>query len=450
MSDHDDEKIDREKLKAAWPGDEPSAGFAARVTAAAEAEAAARTSPPKRRHASWVRVGVALTAVAAAIALALKVSPALPQVGERLTAARETIALGRRGLAVAEAESALKWRVDAAGAELEQSAGDVFYRVEKGGPFVVRTPAGEVRVRGTCFRVEVDPMKKSWMQMGAGAAMATAVLVTVYEGKVILANEKGQTTLAAGEQARVARGEAPSPASDAKSADHAALASAPAEGITREELLKRDQLQRAELEKLRSRVHVLEASGGSPGSAAAGKKESFSSLSKDELQAMAKDCKLKWDQPGIGAKPETMGDEQARDLGLTDQERAEVNRVNAELNQRVTAQLRQLYVEVTGDKAGSEILAPGALEQEIMEKSSEKDAKQAFYNISHERAGMQPAPGSVDGAPAVERMMRLLTSLGDQYERELGKAIGPDLAHRMRADRGGWSSRSTSSMGCPQ
>src|SRR5262249_4079449 len=159
-------------------------------------------------------VGVALVATAAVIALALRASPVAPSTGERITAARETLPLGGRGLAVAEPGSALGWRVDAGAARIEPSAGDVGYRAEKGGPFVVRTPAGEVRVRGTCFRVEVDPMKKGFLQMGAGAAMATAVLVTVYEGKVILANEKGQTALAAGQQARVASGESPSAASD--------------------------------------------------------------------------------------------------------------------------------------------------------------------------------------------------------------------------------------------
>jgi hypothetical protein len=45
--------------------------------------------------------------------------------------------------------------------------------------------------------------------------------------------------------------------------------------------------------------------------------------------------------------------------------------------------------------------------------------------------------------------MRLLTTLGDTYERDLGAAIGPDLAHQMRAQNGGWGNRSSSSFGCP-
>ena len=46
--------------------------------------------------------------------------------------------------------------------------------------------------------------------------------------------------------------------------------------------------------------------------------------------------------------------------------------------------------------------------------------------------------------------MRLLTGAGDEYERELGAAIGPDRAHQLRTAQGGWGSRSVSSMGCPE
>jgi hypothetical protein len=440
----DDDKLDRGKLERAWSADEPPAGFAARVTAAAESERAARGARPPRRS-FWV--GGALLATAAAIALALRTAPA-PSVGERIIGARETLQLGVRGLAVAEPESALRWRVDGAAAEVEQTAGNVFYRVEKGGPFIVRTPAGEVRVRGTCFRVEVDPMKASLMQMGAGAAIATAVLVTVYEGKVILANEKGQTAIAAGESARASRGQAPSEAGDAHSAAATAALQAPSGDITREELLKRDLAQRTELEKLRAQVKQLESAGAQAASGEK-KRDDFTNVGKDEVQQMAKDCRLKWDQPGINSKPETIGDEFAQKVGLTDAERAEANKVTADLNAQVTAQLRQLYIEVTGDRAGADTLTPAALQQEILEKSSEKDAKQAYYDISHERAGLQPSPASLAGEPPVERMMRLMTGLGDQYEQNLGKVLGPDLAHRMRTERGGWSSRSVSSMGCP-
>jgi hypothetical protein len=49
----------------------------------------------------------------------------------------------------------------------------------------------------------------------------------------------------------------------------------------------------------------------------------------------------------------------------------------------------------------------------------------------------------------MERFLRLETSAGDSYERELGAAIGPDRAHALRAGSGGWGSRWVSGSDCP-
>ena len=53
----------------------------------------------------------------------------------------------------------------------------MFYRVDPGGPFTVTTPAGEVHVTGTCFRVEVLPMKPSKQGL-LGAAGSVLVLLS--------------------------------------------------------------------------------------------------------------------------------------------------------------------------------------------------------------------------------------------------------------------------------
>jgi hypothetical protein len=392
--------------------------------------------------------GAALGAAALALVLLRPRGPA-PVTLSRVTTARETIALGGRGLAVAEAGSDLSARIDERGAVIEQSAGDVFYRVEKGGPFVVRTPAGEARVRGTCFRVEVETMKRGIVQMGVGAAMATAVLVTVYEGKVILANEKGDATLQAGERARAASGQAPAPVTDKTAA--AIPPVPPADTLSREELVKREQAARGEIARLSARVRELEsASAGAEPKHELDRVRQFKlAPSKDELQEMAKDCRLQWDSPGIGSKPSVVSAEDAGKMGLSEAERLAMNRVNADLNASVGRELRQLYIEVTGDKAGADTLSPSSLEREIDEKSNERELKQAYYDLSHERAGLQQPPASFEGRPAVERMMRLMSGLGNRYEQELGKAIGPDRAHELRAESGGWGSRHSGSYGCP-
>jgi hypothetical protein len=427
-----------------WPAEQPPDGFADRVLAATRAEP---VRAPGRARRAWLP-GAAL--LGAAALLAVFVRPSTPvMMGERITATRETISLGARAIAVAEPDSALGWRVDGAGAHVEQRAGNVFYRVERGGRFVVRTPAGDVEVRGTCFRVEVEPMTKSLVQFAAGAAAATAVLVTVYEGKVLLANEQGQTALAAGEQARAVRGEAPSPANAADAARNQALAAAPTDGASREELLRRDQQQRSELARLRARVSELEQPSGGAASTDSKDHEKYLDPSKEDLKKLADECKLKWDAPSIDTNPTTVSDRTVNELGLSDAERTAVNQVTADENTRVTQQLRQLYLEVTGDKTGADSLGPRALESEIVAKSPDGEMQQIYARLSRERAGLQAAPANPSGESPAERMTRLLTGLGDQYERDLANAIGADRAHQMRTLRDGWGSKHSGSYGCP-
>ena len=87
------------------------------------------------------------------------------------------------------------------------------------------------------------------------------------------------------------------------------------------------------------------------------------------------------------------------------------------------------------------------MESEIVAKS-EGDVKDVYRRLSAERAGLAapPAPGPTT---ALERMVRLQTTLGDSYEKQLAAQLGPARAHDLRAKRKGWESRSSSSYGCP-
>ena len=111
----------------AWPAAEPPPGFADRVLSARRP---GTTTPRHRTLLIAIAAGVALIAVIASLVIRAQRS----SVGEKNVAARETIALGHRGLAVAEAGTRLSWTVSPAGeARIEQIAGDAFYRVEPGG-----------------------------------------------------------------------------------------------------------------------------------------------------------------------------------------------------------------------------------------------------------------------------------------------------------------------------
>lgn len=70
---------------------------------------------------------------------------------------RREVQLGYRGAAVLEAGAEIEWRIGSGGARIEQRAGDVFYRADRGGRFAVTTAAGAIAATApACFRVRVS------------------------------------------------------------------------------------------------------------------------------------------------------------------------------------------------------------------------------------------------------------------------------------------------------
>src|SRR5262245_35490491 len=134
----DEEGIDKELLDA-WEVPAPPADLADRVLDALRARAG--SAPPPRRRWPWPAAAGTVTAAAAALLLILRGGGG-ESAGASTPTARETVRIGDRAVAVAEAGATLSWRIGKDGAtRVEQPAGDIFYRVERGGPFVVATPA---------------------------------------------------------------------------------------------------------------------------------------------------------------------------------------------------------------------------------------------------------------------------------------------------------------------
>ena len=201
--------LERETLLA-YEAPPPPADMADRVLAALRTEVRPRMS----RRTRWMLLVASLAVAATAVALLLPRDGAgRASSGHRAAGARESIAIGDRAVAVAEAGSELSWTVQADGAAaVDQRRGDVFYRVTPGQEFVVAVPGASIRVLGTCFRVEVSEMRPRNKILAAGgiaAALTVAVLVTVYEGRVRLENGQGEAELVPGEQGTAAAGTPP-------------------------------------------------------------------------------------------------------------------------------------------------------------------------------------------------------------------------------------------------
>ena len=441
-----------------WTVPDAPDGFADRVMRERASAPEAPAVPRRSSGPMWRGLAVAGVAVAALTLWQLRGDRgSVSATGSAAPAARQSIQLARRGVAVAEAGANLSWTVDGGGAAIAQSAGSVFYRVERGGPFRVETPHGAVRVTGTCFRVEVGDMKRPWRDVAA-AGIGAALVVTVYEGSVLFAGKDGgsETVVAAGETLRAGPDGAKLVAGDPASA--AALAvempAAPAASASREELLQRDTQQRAEIASLRARLRDLAVAGGGgvPGVGRGARTPSgrpWFDPSKEDLIKFAGECRVAYDLPPVmGTEPMTIGPRAAEEMGLTGEETAAFNRVMAGIHAHYVAELRKLYVEVVGDASRADDLSPDAMWSELRDKSPPGEQERANQRIAQERAGLAQPPADLSQVSAIERGMRLQASLGERTERDLGAAIGPERARALREKNDGWGMHREMA-GCP-
>ncbi|MCL4223702.1 MAG: hypothetical protein KJZ91_04425 [Myxococcales bacterium] len=445
-------------------------GFAARVTAAAVAGAAPVARARPRRP--WMVAG-AVAAVAAGAAAVVAVAPWSPSpspapspgaVAARTFAVRETVGLADRGVAVAEAGARLGWRRDGRSLAVVQDDGDVFYRVDpapagRAAPFVVTTPAGSIEVTGTCFRVEIitmRPARSAVLGAAAGAVLATAAVVTVYEGKVLVAGPAGKAEVAAGQQVTLdGTAPAPGPGSLAARAPTVAFAvpEAPASTITREEILARDRAQREQIAALGARLQELEgaragARGGRRPGPPSDDEVDWIDPGPDELLALARECGVNLDIPPVmRGDPMQIDPATAQAAGLTADEHAAANQVFVELARSWKQRVRGWYVDATGDHQGADQLSAHAMGEELHDKAAPGEPELVRRRISQERAGLAPAPADVQRLSPFERYFRALAGLGEEAERLLAARVGADKARAVRAEHGGWPMRMSMS-GC--
>jgi hypothetical protein len=464
--------IDPEAL--GWSAPRPPDGFASRTVDAFLGDDDVSPEAPEQRR--WPLVVAALS-FAAAVVLAWAVWP----VGRASTgehAAQRGIATVRlhdRAIAVAQPQASLRWEIDRDGvARVEQDAGRVFYRVDEGGAFEVKTPAGTATVTGTCFEVEIVPMKNgaSWKAGAVGAALAGAVIVTVYEGGVVLANDRGDVAVAAGERAvakdgdtprRMSEGEAdprgPSVAarggSAAVSGDDA-IAQLARQSRALEDARRDTAEQQEEIARLREQVRELGGDPGQPGPterAARAKACATQSrgdcpfLDPDEqtLLEMAKCAVVKVDSPGWVDNPEAPdADKYAEQLGVTDS--AEIEGLQAAATRHYddfNRRLREIYLELGGDPTLAEDASPATLRSYVADQLDKELLGEIQRRIAEERAGLREPPAPDAPLPIEERFFRMHAGLGNEFESMVAAELGPARARALREVHDGWPGSTT-------
>jgi hypothetical protein len=427
QSDSDDDRALGPRLGDAWPTSTPPAGFSDRVVAARRA----RLGRARR----WPRlVAAALTAglLTSATSWALWRVRSLAD-GAQAVSARASIAIGRRGTAVAEAGAALEYHVGFGGdATVTQSRGDVFYRIERGGSFDVTTPLAQIHVTGTCFRLEVIPMniKPSVIGAALGAAAASAVVVTVYEGKVEVRNAHGATPVAAGESFTTTGTPSSRP-------PRFAAVTPPRAGL---------ESPRQEIARLKDRIAELEGRQGivveervkvSGDKETAGDKpelvpeEKFLDFTRAEWADMASRCEVRTQLPplGMGGEPAFVDEKEANQVGLSPDERSRYNdQLRAASDEHRTA-LAAIYRDITGESGDRLTLM--SLDSEIRAKSPPSEFSAANRRFAEEKAGINPGQDPATFSP-IDRFIRLQANAWQKFEEKLMTQLGPEKTHALR------------------
>jgi ferric-dicitrate binding protein FerR (iron transport regulator) len=434
--------MDRERLEQAWPVDEPSPGFAARAVQRALAEASSkqtvlRTSSgltSKRRpllaRGFWPVASALGLALAATLFIWLGRSAS--EAGERTASERSEISLGARAVAVLEPNASITWR----GVRVTQSVGDVFYRVEHGSqPFSIVTPAGQIDVLGTCFRVQLRPQ-------------AAVAMVTVYEGKVRLTHAEHSLELRAGESGKLdaegvhavderqawalarpgARGG--SGASGAQTADVASLRSKVAE-LERERLDLEQQLR-----TLENGLAEVSETAPSNGRQKNGLEPHDFDLDQADWKALAAQGRVHYLVPCMSPKGQTwVPDERALSaLSLSPEDGQLLAEAYRRSNERLWATVRPLCVKAIGNEAIVDLLG-GTTCMQIVQSTARADdpqaADDAFRRVAEVRAGLQPAPDPAKPQHPVFEGLWAMTGEMARFEADLIDSFGPDEAKRL-------------------
>jgi hypothetical protein len=424
-----------ELIDELWPYPQPPPRFAARVLSAHRkraGRAVASVRPPRRRILPLALSAAAGLALAAGVGLFLHVmggegSPSIVRSDGQLRAdERQTVRLDERVLVVAEKGSEIGWTARADGLRVDQPRGDVFYRVDKGDAFVVVTPAGEVQVTGTCFRVAVD-------EPGTGH-LAPRMRVEVSEGSVKARSGPHEIVLRAGEEARLSPDQLPlrsDRTGEAGPVAEATYTPSPAEVRAWERSSRLRALEAEARVRQLERALAVQTPAGPRVSGLPPRRKLFG-FTPEERAALARRCDFRWGLPRHltqWANPNF-----DKRLVIDAAESAAITRVMEEHRTDFIERLRALYLEIVGNEQAVLTLSPMAMRHEITSKSRTADGKEARQGLLLEWAGRRPPPSDLSRQPPLDRFWRLLTGAADDFVRQLTPILGPQRAHELAVD----------------
>jgi hypothetical protein len=288
--------------------------------------------------------------------------------------------------------------------------------------------------------------RQTLIAAGITGLIATATVVSVYEGGVRVVNARGDVALSAGERARVEPGSAPVRDGSASTTSIVARARL-APDATRGQLLEENDALRGELTTAQQRITALEKNLAEVN----GSKPSRVDPTPEQLAEWAAKCEVHINSPGVySATPTRLDPSEAAEWGVTKDEQPMIERALAELHGRARTEMREIYLAATGNTAGADELTANAMLSEIFDKAAPGDAARARQRMARERAGLQAPPTNLAALAPLERAYRLIFRLGNDFEHLLGESLTPARAHELRKRYDGWPGLTLNDHGCEE
>jgi hypothetical protein len=164
--------------------------------------------------------------------------------------------------------------------------------------------------------------------------------------------------------------------------------------------------------------------------------------SPSELGEMARRCELRFVMPAITEnQPPTVTDEQSSALSLSTNERALLERILRDMHTGLRVFTEQAFAEASGQSAKASGLTLEEMLTDLQTRSG-NGFDEARQNLAQERAGLASPTETSSDQPPGERLLRLWSSMGDDFERRLADDVGSDRAHQLRfSPHAGWTNR---------
>jgi hypothetical protein len=305
----------------------------------------------------------------------------------------------------------------------------------------VTTPAGDVDVRGTCFRVKVgNEMNRRDVKAGAVGGLATAVaFVVVYEGSVAVARGAQSVVLGAGEAAqldasgvrramdpeaaralfdkRIAGDDDPLLAANQSLAESIHVLQSRLDGLDEERGRLSKRLEEANL-------RLADAGTFNPNRAY--------DLSKDDWKELAAKGRVKFRTPAClsprGWSPDR---EELNALGLAPDDARVIKEAYAHAYEREWSELRPICAQVFSPEVADK-LGPGQCSGAVVHVLGDgnwKRVQAAITAVAEIRAGARPVPASSEDP--IERIFLVWTGALGDLESDLARSFGPEEAHRL-------------------